>query len=248
MLSNASKPRQVQRVYRRLQDVRRACLPAQLRLEVANCAKLFNDMTEAVNQNKSHFIGTFVYWHQPAAGIFPKYIIIDGQQRITDLILFARALFDFAEDELKKDINAKFLRHTFGKMKSKCKLRQTKFDAPVFAKIIDGETNFTDDEKTSDMYRNFNCFCGQRGKFHHSILDNPSQVKGRPAETLRAVQRFFRQQKNLLRAVKVFVHASTVDVFGLDEQKISMPSWIELLRESVRRFYALDKDIFRCAT
>ena len=126
--------------------------------KVANCAKLFADMTEAVSQNKSHFIGTFVYWYKPTAGIFQKYVIIDGQQRITSLILFARALCDFADEELKKDITAKFLRHIFGNMKNECKLRPTEFDAPTFAKIINGETNFTDDEKNSAMYKNFAYF------------------------------------------------------------------------------------------
>ena len=124
-----------------------------------NCEKLFDDMTEAVKRNRPHFIGTFVYQYKPAAGIFQEFIIIDGQQRITSTILFARALYEIADDELKSDIHSKFLRHTFGDMKNKLRLRPTEYDYAIFEKLMSDlpfdETNFTADEKSSAMYRNF---------------------------------------------------------------------------------------------
>lgn len=125
---------------------------------VANCKQLFTDMTEAVEQNKSHFVGTIVHQKNSVDDIYQEFVIIDGQQRITSLILFARALCDFADENLRDDLRSAFIVHTRGRLRGTCKLRPTEFDASTFAKIINGETNFTDDEKNSAMYRNFAYF------------------------------------------------------------------------------------------
>ena len=123
--------------------------------KVANCAKLFSDMTETVEKNAAHFIGAIVYQERAVDDIFQEFVIIDGQQRITSMILFARALYNFADDDLKNDLNAKFFRHTSGDMKNKFRLRPTEYDSKVFTKIMDGATDFSDDEKKSAMYMNF---------------------------------------------------------------------------------------------
>ena len=125
---------------------------------VENCKQLFTDMTEAVSQNKSHFIGTIVHQKNSVDDIYQEYVIIDGQQRITSLILFARALCDFTDENLRDDLRSAFIVHTRGRLRGTCKLHPTEFDAPTFAKIINGDTNFTEDEKNSAMYRNFTYF------------------------------------------------------------------------------------------
>ena len=48
-----------------------------------NCERLFDDIINIIKNNKSHFIGTFVYLENSGADIFRELIIIDGQQRIT---------------------------------------------------------------------------------------------------------------------------------------------------------------------
>ncbi len=126
--------------------------------KATHCAQLFNDMIRIVTNGKPHFIGTFVYQSTPADDIFQDYTIIDGQQRIASIILFARALYDFADDSLKANINAKFLRHTSCGAENKFRLRPTEFDQGVFQKIMDGADDFTDDEKSSAMYRNYRFF------------------------------------------------------------------------------------------
>ncbi len=126
--------------------------------KVANCAKLFDDMIKSIEQNSPHFIGTIVHQKNSVDDIYQEYVIIDGQQRITSAILFARALCDVADDNLRGDIRSTFIVHTRGSRRGKCKLCPTEFDVPTFAKIIDGETNFTDDEKKSAMYTNFAYF------------------------------------------------------------------------------------------
>ena len=134
-----------------------------------NCRQLFDDIEHIVENGKPHFIGTFVYQENACADIFRELVIIDGQQRITSLILFAKALYDLTDNEDdKEDIYSTFIKHTRGDLRGTCKLRPTEFDAPVFAKIINGETNFTDNEKKSAMYANFTFFRKKISESQHA--------------------------------------------------------------------------------
>lgn len=128
--------------------------------KVENCEQLFDDITNIIRNNKPHFIGTFVYQEIAGADIFRELVIIDGQQRITSIILFAKALYDLSDDEdLKDDIHSTFIKHSKGELKNKCKLRPTEYDRATFEKLMadDGfdEDNFSVDEKSSAMYRNY---------------------------------------------------------------------------------------------
>ena len=84
----------------------------------SDCQQLLNDIENIIANAKPHFIGTFVYTYDPAVGTQQEYIIIDGQQRITSIILFAKALYDLTDDaDLKEDIRSKFIKHTTGRVK-----------------------------------------------------------------------------------------------------------------------------------
>ena len=127
--------------------------------KTANCGQLFDDIVNIIKSNKPHFIGTFVYQEFAGADIFRELIIIDGQQRITSIILFAKAVHDLTDDtDLKDDIHSTFIKHSKGELKNKCKLRPTEYDRATFEKLMtdDGfdENNFSADEKSSAMYRN----------------------------------------------------------------------------------------------
>lgn len=125
-----------------------------------NCERLFNDIVNIISSKKPHFIGTFVYTYDPAVGAPQEYIIIDGQQRITSIILFAKALCDLTDDEdLKEDIRSKFIKHTTGRgIRNKCRLRPTEYDRVTFEKLMSDdlyENNFSNAEKSSAMYTNY---------------------------------------------------------------------------------------------
>ncbi len=130
--------------------------------KASNCERLFNDLENIIRNKKPHFIGTFVYQENSGADIFRELIIIDGQQRITSLILFAKALFDLTDDaELKDDIRSTFIRHSRGELKSKCKLRPNEYDHALFEKLMADdfdENNFDLNEKSSALYRNYSLF------------------------------------------------------------------------------------------
>ena len=139
--------------------------------KTTNCKQLFNDMVRVITNKKPHFIGTFVYQYDAAVvGAPQEYVIIDGQQRITSIILFAKALYDLTDDaDLKEDIHSNFLRHTTGRgLRNKCRLRPTEYDRATFEKLMadDGfdENNFIGDEKSSAMYRNYLFFREQISK------------------------------------------------------------------------------------
>ena len=128
--------------------------------KIANCEQLFEDIVRIIETGKSHFIGTFVYLENAGADIFRELVIIDGQQRITSIILFAKALYDLTDDEeLKEDIHSTFIKHSKGERKNKCKLRPTEFDRATFEKLMSNvsfdENNFTAQEKLSAMYLNY---------------------------------------------------------------------------------------------
>ena len=129
----------------------------------ANCEQLFNDIVRIIETDKPHFIGTFVYQYKPTLKPPQEYVIIDGQQRITSIILFAKALYDSTGDEdLKTDIKAKFLKHTTGKaLKGKCRLRPNEYDRDTFEKLMADEfdeNNFTPQEKGSALFINYQFF------------------------------------------------------------------------------------------
>jgi len=128
--------------------------------KTANCEQLFDDIVRIIETGKPHFIGTFVYQYKPTLKAPQEYVIIDGQQRITSIILFAKALYDLTDDEeLKTDIKAKFLKHTTGRaLKNKCRLQPTDYDRQTFEKLMTDtfdENNFTPQEKNSVLYRNY---------------------------------------------------------------------------------------------
>lgn len=73
--------------------------------------KLFDDLLNIKKQNKStHFIGTVVYVDINTGPSFKEFIIIDGQQRLTTILLLLKALFDEANDEdFKEDLYNTYL-------------------------------------------------------------------------------------------------------------------------------------------
>ncbi|MBQ6130919.1 MAG: DUF262 domain-containing protein [Selenomonadaceae bacterium] len=127
--------------------------------KTTNCEQLFDDIVRIIESGKPHFIGTFVYLENTGVDIFRDLVIIDGQQRITSIILFAKALYDLSDNEdLRDDIHSTFIKHSKGELKGKCKLRPTEYDAKLFEKLMTDsfdENNFSADEKNSALYKNY---------------------------------------------------------------------------------------------
>lgn len=87
------------------------------------CKKLFDDLLNIKYQNKSlHFIGTIVYVDINTSPSFKEFIIIDGQQRITTILLLLKAIYDEAKDEdFKEDLYNDYLINNGKKLKKNIK-------------------------------------------------------------------------------------------------------------------------------
>ena len=63
---------------------------------LTNCKKLFDDIINSYKLDKKHFTGTIVYIRGYHSSKFDEDIIIDGQQRITTVLLLLKAILDKA--------------------------------------------------------------------------------------------------------------------------------------------------------
>lgn len=67
-----------------------------------HCKKLFDDILDAYKYDRFHFVGSIVYVDQGEENKIYRYLIIDGQQRITTLFLLLKALLDSSSDDNTK--------------------------------------------------------------------------------------------------------------------------------------------------
>lgn len=137
--------------------------------EEEQCEELFNDILDSVEKGKSHYIGNIVYYvgENDRAG-FSEYILVDGQQRITSILLLLSAIRNrLSKDEANK-LERKFLINVDEEdEKFRVKLKQTENDSRVFEKIIEKEKpdedgnkkqELTDEEKQNRLFQNYTYF------------------------------------------------------------------------------------------
>jgi len=137
-----------------------------------NCKQLFQDIEDIVGRNKKHFIGTVC---TKLEGRW-KTVIIDGQQRITSLMLLFKAIYDECDDPVTKDrIKNQYLQNPYPKTEEdKIKLKPIKKDIDIYNKLIKYDYDdqkfdaFTDIEKDSNVFKNYQFF---RGALNNKIKD-----------------------------------------------------------------------------
>lgn len=117
----------------------------------AHCEQLFADLERLIKKEKpEHFIGTVVFQEHEK-----KKIIIDGQQRITSVILLAKAVYDLSKnDEIRERIFTALIKNS--RYDAEYKLKPSEFDREIFRKLMEGET-FSDTE-FSRLYLNYKFF------------------------------------------------------------------------------------------
>ena len=60
---------------------------------INQCEELFADIVDSYNKNHSHYIGNIVYYEGANnSASFNEFILIDGQQRITSILLLLLAI------------------------------------------------------------------------------------------------------------------------------------------------------------
>lgn len=127
-----------------------------------NCEMLFNDVIMAYHESKSHFLGSIVQVQQDEEDNIKKFIIIDGQQRMTSIYLLLKALYDSNPMESDKEEIESYLFNVKNNCilakdnKLKLKLKPIKTDNIQFIYLMDNR--FEDLDVTSNIYLNYVCF------------------------------------------------------------------------------------------
>ncbi len=124
---------------------------------IKQCRKLWEDIKElSVNDNiEEHFLGTIVNIQEDRHAEIAKRIIIDGQQRITTMILLIIAMSKNQISEARKDIlRDDFLINTHEDGNLRYKLSLTQQDYESLINLIEGREEI----KSKRLLENFNYF------------------------------------------------------------------------------------------
>lgn len=129
--------------------------------EEKQCEKLFQDLFEVVKSEQDHFLGTIFLRDE-----YHKFIVIDGQQRITSIFLLLKALYDHTTDKnIKKSIDDYFYSD---QEKRTVRLQLNKKDNENFCSIIKTTDHelltrqidaLSEEEKQSHIIINYLYFC-----------------------------------------------------------------------------------------
>ena len=125
----------------------------------AQCVTLFRDIEKIAvsNERSSHFLGAIVCVENGTFGVLSQFTVIDGQQRLTSIMLLLKALIDSTEDEgLKDEIKEDYLINKRITDESlRIKLKPMKSDASSFQRLMD---NKCQDAEESQIFSNYRLF------------------------------------------------------------------------------------------
>ena len=125
----------------------------------SNCKKLFEDIISAYKLDKKHFTGTIVYIRGYHSSKFDEDIIIDGQQRITTILILLKALLDKAVIVSDFKLESEIPDYLFNKDSSedlKIKLKPVKSDSIPFSFLMKNQLNEMSSE--SNITKNYAYF------------------------------------------------------------------------------------------
>lgn len=156
-------------VYQILEGNKQYVIPVYQRIytwDTTDCNRLWNDIVKMHRQGKqSHFIGTIVNIaeRQTPIGV-QKYMIIDGQQRLTTLTLLLLALRDYARKHpdcgnISDKIQESYIVNNHEADQDKYKLLLTQTDRDILIRIVD--TIPISENLKSRVLDNYNLFMGK---------------------------------------------------------------------------------------
>lgn len=121
------------------------------------CLELFNDIEKTCQSGRPHYLGNVIYYYGENSGAsYTELVLIDGQQRVTSILLLLCALRDsINDDNVKKSINKRYLLNDTSDDCYRVRLKQTAYDSNGFNQIID----CTDlDNNNGNVVLNYNYF------------------------------------------------------------------------------------------
>ena len=143
----------------------------------SNCNRLLDDIYGIMQSGDKHFLGTIVFMAAKSGGFaLQEYIIIDGQQRLTTLMLILKALSVVAEivgDDCYHEIEEQYLHNKYCDEEFKVKLKPIKSDNNQFTLLLEDKIDEMDED--THIYHNF-MLCKERFERWAERGINPSQV------------------------------------------------------------------------
>ena len=143
----------------------------------SNCNRLLDDIYGIMQSGDKHFLGTIVFMAAKSGGFaLQEYIIIDGQQRLTTLMLILKALSVVAEsvgDDCYHEIEEQYLHNKYCDEEFKVKLKPIKSDNNQFLLLLEDKIDEMDED--THIYHNF-MLCKERFECWAERGINPSQV------------------------------------------------------------------------
>lgn len=127
-----------------------------------HCEQLLEDVLAVSKEaSKYHFLGTITYiLHNNTQQFGNEYVIIDGQQRITSLMLLLKALHQLTKDENIKQSIEGYLNFNRTADKSKLRLKPIEKDREALECVMNKDyREFNGDSNIIDNYRFFLIEC-----------------------------------------------------------------------------------------
>ena len=167
-------------IYKFLSGDKQYIIPVSQRIyswEIEECKRLWFDIVDMQKKNKNgHFVGSIVsITENDSPSDMSKFTIIDGQQRITTLMLLLLALRDYAfihreEKSINwKKINNSFLKNPDEDDDSQYKLLLTETDKDILISLI--EKRPIDENLNSRLISNYNYFFSNIKNMDLSLQD-----------------------------------------------------------------------------
>ncbi len=110
------------------------------------CHRMWRDILRAGGGGDDHFIGSFVYVGENTAAVFGSWLLVDGQQRLTTLILLMIALRDHirktnwvGREPTEAQIDAYFLRNVNETGDRRYKVALRRHDDATLKALVDGK-------------------------------------------------------------------------------------------------------------
>lgn len=120
------------------------------------CDELFEDIINSYKTKKTHYLGNIVYYEGKNNGAsFSEFILVDGQQRVTTILLLLCAI----RDEMKRqnlpdeNITFRYLENDNGGDAFRVRLKQTSYDLESFNMVVKGLA--TANDKKNNIIRNY---------------------------------------------------------------------------------------------
>lgn len=143
----------------------------------SNCNRLLDDIYGIMKSGDKHFLGTIVFMAAKSGGFaLQEYIIIDGQQRLTTLMLILKALSVVAKsvgDDCYHEIEEQYLHNKYCDEEFKVKLKPIKSDNNQFLLLLEDKIDEMDED--THIYHNF-VICKECFEQWAKKGINPSQV------------------------------------------------------------------------